>query len=80
MAKSMLLAFVEEMGHQYEELLEGAMEEEGEEGKVVEAVETALTADNHQISSTAERARGEECDDDDDDDSEEKEEENRPLC
>ena len=47
----MLLVFVEEMGHEYESILDGAIEEERE----TEAVETALVAANHQIASTIER-------------------------
>ncbi|MCJ1392996.1 hypothetical protein MMC18_005868 [Xylographa bjoerkii] len=42
MRKQMLLAFVEEMGHAYDKLLDGA-EEDGTD----EAVETALVAANH---------------------------------
>lgn len=61
MAKSMLLAFVEEMGHEYASLLDGAAGEQEE----VEAVETALAAANHQISS---RTGDDNYDDDDDDD------------
>ena len=45
MAKSMLMAFVEEMGHDYESLLEGASGEQDQ----VEAIETALAAANYQI-------------------------------
>lgn len=43
----MLLTFVEEMGHKYESLLDGAAGEQEE----VEAVETALAAANYQINS-----------------------------
>ena len=42
MRKSMLVAFVEEMGHQYENLLEGAKDREGSEDD--EPLETALLA------------------------------------
>lgn len=42
MRKSMLVAFVEEMGHQYENLLEGAKDREGSEED--EPLETALLA------------------------------------
>lgn len=42
MRKSMLVAFVEEMGHQYENLLEGAKDLEGSEDD--EPLETALLA------------------------------------
>lgn len=45
MSRSMLLAFVEEMGHDYDELLEGATED----SKETEPVETALAAANNQI-------------------------------
>lgn len=48
MLKSMLMTFVEEMGHYYESLLDGAIEE-----KYAEVVETALVAANHQIAATA---------------------------
>lgn len=46
--RNMLLAFVEEMGHEYEALLDGAFEESGDV-KAVEVVETALAAANNQI-------------------------------
>lgn len=65
MAKNMLLAFVEEMEHDYENLLEGAAGESGE----VEAVETALAAANHQISSRTDQEVS-------DNESEDEEEEN----
>lgn len=42
MRKNMLIAFVEEMGHQYEHLLEGAKERG--EGEDDEPIETALLA------------------------------------
>lgn len=45
MRKNMLLAFVEELGHDYEALLDGAIEEADEPA----AVETALAAANDQI-------------------------------
>ncbi|KAL9103808.1 MAG: hypothetical protein Q9163_001185 [Psora crenata] len=47
MTKNMLLRFVEEMGHQYEHLLEGAMEVQ--EGEPEEPVETALWYANESI-------------------------------
>lgn len=45
MRKSMLAAFVEEMGHQHEHLLEGATDEEGSEDDA--PLETALLAPPH---------------------------------
>lgn len=77
MPKNMLLAFVEEMGHEYEELLEAAMggdakddaEVEAEAG--VEAVETALAAANHQIVSTMKKDDEEEDESDEDDENDE---------
>lgn len=42
MRKSMLAAFIEEMGHQHEHLLEGATDEEGSEDDA--PLETALLA------------------------------------
>lgn len=47
MRKSMLAAFVEEMGHQHEHLLEGATDEEGSEDDA--PLETALLAANARI-------------------------------
>lgn len=47
MRKSMLIAFVEEMGHQYEHLLEGAKEHGGSEDD--EPIETALLAGTARI-------------------------------
>ncbi|KAL9099680.1 MAG: hypothetical protein Q9163_004854 [Psora crenata] len=46
MKESMLLAFVEEMGHEYEELLEGAFEDTTDAGK---SNEVALAAANDQV-------------------------------
>ena len=50
MRKSMLLTFVKKMGHEYESILDDAIEKERE----TEVVETALVAANHQIASTIE--------------------------
>ncbi len=48
MPESMPLAFIEEMGHQHESLLEGSKEEEGSDDD--EPLETALLAANARIS------------------------------
>lgn len=48
MNRNMLMAFVEDMGHEYEELLEGAMEQT-EEDKQEGPVETALAAASDHI-------------------------------
>lgn len=45
MRKRMLLAFVQKMGHEYESILDGAIEEK----RKAEVIETALVAANHQI-------------------------------
>jgi len=49
MRKSMLMAFVEEMGHEYEDLLEGAAEDIND---TVERDITALMAANEAIAGT----------------------------
>ena len=61
--RNMLLAFVEELGHEYESLLEGAIEEAGPNNK---PEETALVAANAQVSLSLKKTadEGEESDDD----------------
>lgn len=48
MTQNMLLAFVEDMNHEYEESLQGAMEQT-EDGKEKEPVETAIAAASNHI-------------------------------
>lgn len=73
MKKGMLLAFVEEMGHEYEGLLDGAIEDGS---TTVESDASALFAANQQIlSSVREKDESDdedESDDDDDEDDDEK--------
>ena len=57
MKRSMLLVFAEKMGHEYEGLLDGAVEDEDADGKLEEADPTALAMANLVI---AERSRKEE--------------------
>ncbi len=68
MKKGMLLAFVEEMGHEYEGLLEGAMEDSK---KAVQPDNSALFAANKQIISSVKK--NEDCEESSDDDSEDDE-------
>lgn len=65
MKKGMLLAFVEEMGHEYEGLLQGAIEDHQ---TAVESDESALFAANRQIISSVQETEGEESSDDDEED------------
>ena len=79
MLRNMLLAFVEELGHEYEALLEGAAEPIGSD--VVQ--ETALVAANNQIKfsirSEDMRHDGQDEDSDDEDDEDETDDENDEI-
>jgi hypothetical protein len=65
MHKNQLLGFVERMGHEYEDLLQGAIEEETDD---LEVDETALAAATNQIILSNEDSDPEEEDEDEDDD------------
>jgi hypothetical protein len=70
--RNMLRAFVEELGHEYEALLEGAMEDETDADVAVDNgdSEILLATASHQIKASA-RKKGDEDDEDEDEDEDE---------
>lgn len=80
MRRNMLLAFVEELGHEYESLLEGAMDDSGQ-NEEPEAI--ALAAANLQVTVSGadeeERGEDEESDSDSETDEEDEEDEDFPY-